>query len=248
MPKVVNGDVRIHYSVQGEGPAVLLHHGSGSNAAAWLHHGYARALRERYRLILLDARGHGQSDKPHELAAHSLADRVADVIAVLDALQVPRVHFVGYSMGGWIGYGLAKLAPERVRSLVIGGAHPFFDPVIAEVDAAASEPDDFIRAMEAVLGERVSSETRRFLLHNDPRAVLASLSQRVPLEAVLARIEVPCLLFAGSEDRRYRLVERAAAQIRAATFFSLPGCGHLEAFARAEQVLPHLERFLDAQR
>src|SRR4029077_6761917 len=78
-----------------------------------------------YRLILVDARGHGRSDKPHDGASYALGSRVADVVAVIDAVGVERVHFWGYSMGGYIGFGMAKYTPQRINALVIGGQHPF---------------------------------------------------------------------------------------------------------------------------
>lgn len=250
MPHVVHAGVRIHYSVLGEGPPLVLHHGSGSNGASFIHHGYAKPLREHYRLILLDARGHGQSDKPWAREAHSLALRVGDVISVLDALDIPRAHFFGYSMGGWIGFGMVRHAAARLRSLVIGGAHPFADPVVtdlASLEAPELDEETFISALESVLGERVSGETRRFLLRNDFRAVLASLRERTPLEDVLGRIAVPCLLFAGELDRRYQLVARAAARIPGAELVSLPGRGHLGALAETERLLPRLLEFWRAQ-
>jgi pimeloyl-ACP methyl ester carboxylesterase len=253
MPHVVHAGIRIHYSVLGEGPPLVLHHGSASNGASFIHHGYVKPLREHYRLILLDARGHGQSDKPRTRDAHSLALRVGDVTAVLDALEIPRAHFFGYSMGGWIGFGMACHAASRVRSLVIGGAHPFADPVIeslesiASLDAAELDEEIFVSALERVLGERVSGETRRFLLRNDLRAVIASLQERTPLDDVLERITVPCLLFAGESDRRHGLVVRAANQIPGAELVSLPGRSHLGALADAERLLPRLLEFWRAQ-
>jgi pimeloyl-ACP methyl ester carboxylesterase len=243
MPHVVHAGVRIHYSVQGEGPPIVLHHGSASNGATWIHHGYARPLRERHRLILLDARGHGQSDKPLAREAHSLELRVGDVTAVLDALEVRRAHFFGYSMGGFIGFGMAKHAPARIRSLVIGGAHPFADPVVTELDSrAALDEDSFVAALERVLGEPVRGETRRFLLRNDFAAVIASLQERAPLAEVLKSISLPCLLFAGSEDRRHQLAHRAAREL-GAEFISLPGRTHLGAMASAEELVPRLLEF-----
>lgn len=247
MPHLVHAGTRIHYSVMGEGPPLLLHHGSGSNGAVWVQHGYVRALRSRYRLILLDARGHGQSDKPHERTSHTLELRVGDVAAVLDALDVERAHFFGYSMGGWIGFGMAKHAPERLRSLVIGGAHPFADPFVSGVEL--EDPNDsgaFLRAMALVLGEPISAENERFLLRNDALAVVASLQERVDLGEVLPRIQVPCLLFAGSKDRRYQLIEQTAHGVPNARFVSLPDLGHVAALAASDLVLPHVTSFLSA--
>lgn len=247
MPHVVHAGTRIHYSVMGEGPPLVLHHGSGSNAAVWIQHGYVKALRPHYRVILLDARGHGQSDKPHSRAQHALELRVGDVTAVLDALDIERAHFCGYSMGGWIGFGIAKHAPERLRSLILGGAHPFADPSVSGVELADSNDSQaFLRAMALVVGEPLTAENERFLLRNDALAVIASLKERVDLGDVLGRIQVPCLLFAGSADRRHALVERAANELADARFVSLPDLGHTAALAASGLVLPHVTRFLSS--
>jgi pimeloyl-ACP methyl ester carboxylesterase len=245
MPEALHGDVRIRFSTQGEGPALVLHHGAASNRTTWLRHGYAKALRERYRLILLDARGHGQSDKPLARDAHTLALRVGDVTAVLDALGIARAHYLGYSMGGWIGFGMARLAPERLLSLAIGGAHPYADPAFASLDEShGRDAQAFIRGMELVVGEPIEAETQQQLLQNDLASVMASLRQRSSIEDVLPHIEAPCWLFAGTLDRRYALIERARRAIRGAGLSPLPGLGHLEAFTRADLILPRLLAFL----
>jgi pimeloyl-ACP methyl ester carboxylesterase len=83
-----------------------------------------RCAERDLKVILTDARGHGRSDKPHEPAAYDLRLRAMDVATVLDHLGLPTANYFGYSMGGWIGFGLAKYAPERARSLILGGAHP----------------------------------------------------------------------------------------------------------------------------
>lgn len=245
MPSVLNGDVRIHYSVQGAGPPLLLHHGSASNCTSWIRYGYAKVLREHFRIILIDARGHGQSDKPIDRAAHVLPARIRDVTSVLDILGIERAHFLGYSMGGWIGFGMAHHAPERLLSLAVGGAHPFTDPAFAELnDIDATNSDEFIRAMELVLGESVSQQTSQLLLQNDLSAVMASLRERVPLDHVLANMPVPCWLFAGTADRRYELIQRAQRSIPGAELLSLPGLTHLQALADAPHILPGLLGFL----
>ena len=100
-------------------------HGLTDSIESWYELGYVDALKPDYQLILLDARGHGRSDKPHEPAAYDMALMAGDVAAVLDAVNLSKAHFLGYSMGGIVGFALAKYAPERVHSLLLGGANPY---------------------------------------------------------------------------------------------------------------------------
>src|SRR5215467_13654037 len=125
MPYATNQGLRINYRVEGSGPPLVLQHGYTWHLGGWTRCGYVEPMKSHYQLILVDARGHGASDKPHDPDAYRLPLKVGDVVAVLDALHVPSAHFWGYSMGGWIGWGMAKYAPERVQGLVIGGAHPY---------------------------------------------------------------------------------------------------------------------------
>jgi pimeloyl-ACP methyl ester carboxylesterase len=125
MPYADNHGVRIHYEVEGEGPALVLQHGFTESVVDWYETGYVEALRHDYRLVLVDARGHGASDKPHDPEAYVLNRRVADIVAVLDAVDIAKALYWGYSMGGWIGFGVARYAKERVHALVIGGQHPY---------------------------------------------------------------------------------------------------------------------------
>jgi pimeloyl-ACP methyl ester carboxylesterase len=117
---VDNDGVRIHYLVEGKGPPLFLHMGFSVDLTGWYEWGYVDALKDDYRLILIDPRGHGKSDKPRDSAAYQAAQRVGDVVAVLDDLGVERTHYLGYSMGGRIGFEVAQLAPSRLCSLIIG--------------------------------------------------------------------------------------------------------------------------------
>ena len=125
MPYADNEGIRIHYKTEGEGSPLVLQHWSLATMENWYDYGYVSALKNDYRLILLDARGHGGSDKPHTPDAYELEKRVEDIVAVLDDLGIAKAHYFGYSMGGWIGFGVARYAPERFRSLIIGGAAPY---------------------------------------------------------------------------------------------------------------------------
>ena len=152
MPYAIHQSTRIHYQVEGEGPPLVLLHGFTGNLKRWYLHGYVDALKQNYQLILVDARGHGASDKPHDPAAYALPLRVGYVLAVLDAVNVDRPHFWGYSMGGWIGFGMATYAAQRVHALVIGGAHPYEQRLPASSRPDGSNPEAFLAALFGRLG------------------------------------------------------------------------------------------------
>src|SRR5262249_35481004 len=98
MPYANNQGIRIHYQVEGVGAALVLLPGYSDSMESWYEQGYVAALKSTYQLVLIDARGHGASDKPHDPDAYGMQHNVSDVLAVLDTLHVPTVHFFGYSM------------------------------------------------------------------------------------------------------------------------------------------------------
>jgi pimeloyl-ACP methyl ester carboxylesterase len=121
MPYANNQGVRIHYQIEGNGPALALQHGFTDSLENWYDLVYVNALKQDYRLILVDARGHGASDKSQDPHVHAWQFYVADLIAVLEHLHIPTAHFFGYSMGGSIGFAIAQFAPHRFASSIIGG-------------------------------------------------------------------------------------------------------------------------------
>lgn len=124
MPFAINRGQRIHYTIDGSGPLVILQHGLLLNADSWKRSGIVDLLTDGYRVVCVDSLGHGLSDKPFDSTFYRQAERAADIIAAMDDIGVTQAHFVGHSMGGWIAVGLAKYYPERLSSLVVGGWHP----------------------------------------------------------------------------------------------------------------------------
>jgi pimeloyl-ACP methyl ester carboxylesterase len=110
---------------------VILHDGFADSVQDLRVWALADALAsEGFRVIFGDHRGHGRSDKPHDEAAYAMPLRVADAVAILDRLGIERAHFVGRSWGGRLRFGIGEHAPERVRSLVIGGNQPYPGPTL----------------------------------------------------------------------------------------------------------------------
>lgn len=114
--------VKIRYLMRGEGKPVVLLHGFIMNMESnWIDGGVFEALSDEYRVVAFDLRGHGSSGKPHDAERYGL-EMVNDVLRLIDHLELERVHVVGYSLGGILALKLIDLAPERLFSLVLGGA------------------------------------------------------------------------------------------------------------------------------
>ncbi|MFQ5933965.1 MAG: alpha/beta fold hydrolase [Dehalococcoidia bacterium] len=245
MPYADSQGIRIHYHVEGAGPPLVLQHGITSSIERWRDCGYVDALRSDYRLILIDARGHGTSDKPHDPPAYDMKLMAGDVIAVLDDLNVDKAHYWGYSMGGIIAFRLAEYAPRRFPSLIIGGMHPY---------ALHPEPyrELFKKGNEAVIsaweaeGLPMTQETRARLLANDAQALYAIVANDLPDRShVLPTMSMPCLVYCGDADELYPGAQECAKHMpTSATFVSLPGLNHMEALVRSDLVLPHATEFL----
>jgi 3-oxoadipate enol-lactonase len=116
MPYAFNGDTRLYYEIFGEGEPLLLIMGLGGTLQGWALQ--IPALAEHYRVIALDNRGAGRSDKPD--APYDTATFAADTVSVLDAAELDSAHVLGVSMGGLIAQELYHRYPQRLRSLILG--------------------------------------------------------------------------------------------------------------------------------
>jgi 3-oxoadipate enol-lactonase len=117
MPILKSGDARIHYALEGqrELPVLVFSNSLGANFSMW--DAQVPAFRKKYRVLHYDSRGHGQSSSTP--GPYSIEQLAKDVLALLDALHLERVHFCGLSMGGIIGMWLGAHAPERLNHLVL---------------------------------------------------------------------------------------------------------------------------------
>jgi pimeloyl-ACP methyl ester carboxylesterase len=246
MPYATGSGIRIHYEVEGSGPPLVVHPGFASSITTWYGMGYVDALKGQYTLVLIDPRGQGDSDKPHESAMYGAEQRVADVLAVLDAERIKQAHFIGYSMGGRVGYDLATQVPERFVSFLIGGAQPFgSDPDVAWAELLDQGMETFLtEGVERDMGP-LPADVRARWLTNDAAALAAVLrASRPSLEAELGSIKLPALIFCGDQDSAFAPAKRAAELLPNATFVPLPGLNHLGAIFTTDAVLPHIRAFL----
>ena len=210
--------VRIRYVEQGRGDAILLIHGNGGSLDGWVASGVLPNLARDYRVIALDARGHGKSGKPHDVAAYG-REMGLDVLRLLDHLGIQRAHIIGYSMGASITANLLTSHAERFITATLGGAAGRFrwiatDTARAEKEASEKERECVSRTQIfrlAPVNEPKPSEEeiqRRSAAcmadTNQDRFALAALSRASKDLAItpkqVAAVKVPTLGVVGSLD------------------------------------------------
>jgi pimeloyl-ACP methyl ester carboxylesterase len=251
--------VRTYFEdARGAGPPVLFYTGFADPLEVAKSSRLAQALSGEFHLVFADHRGQGGSDKPREASAYALPTRVADALAVLNALGIERAHFLGSSWGARLGFALGEHAPERVLLLVLCGNQPYawdFDSRTAQAVATAIAAmrkkgmNGFVETFEAALGYRFPEPARTWTLEkNDPAALEAAwraTQVEGPVSQDLRAWRLPCLICAGEADEMHDAAEEAAEEIPRARFVSLAGHSHISAFYEADDLLlPHILELL----
>jgi pimeloyl-ACP methyl ester carboxylesterase len=196
MPFATNRGQRIHYTVDGSGPLVVLQHGILMDAESWKQAGIVDALSDSFRVACVDSLGHGHSDKPSDPGLYGQEQRSGDIVAVIDDLGDARAHLVGHSMGGWLAVGVARHHPKRLSSLTMGG----WDPVNG-LPPGPKGPVNFEAFMK--YAARVAPALVEWVtpaLIPGVRACFEALGQlQGAREAVLAA-EFPVMIWEGRDD------------------------------------------------
>lgn len=241
MHVTANGST-FHCRIDGEqGPRVLLSHGLATDLSMWDE--LAAALKDRYRVIRYDARGHGGSAAPPgDYALDQLAD---DAAAILDALDVKEAYFAGLSMGGMVGLGLMIHHPHRIKGAVIADSRHTTTPDFTKawLNRIAAVRNGGIDAVVASTVSRWSSEG---LAVRNP-AVVARMEAMVRGTSVngycgcaaalaslnygsrLGEIKAPVLVMCGDEDHGAppENSRQMAAMIDGARFVEIRQAGHI---------------------
>jgi pimeloyl-ACP methyl ester carboxylesterase len=226
----------------GGGAAVVLHGGLLDSVDDVRESKLAQALPpDEFRLIYVDHRGLGRSQRPHDSKAYAMSLRAADAVAVLDQLAIERAHFIGMSWGGRLGFAIGEHKPERVLSLVIGGQQPYAWPdspltrVVTDGLAASQTEgmEALVQAFESFWDVRFPDRQRSRWLDNDPAALQAAWSTALAEGAVaedLRAWQIPCLIFIGAGDADFLdQARRAADEIPNAEIIVLDEADHYAA-------------------
>ena len=243
MEAVSADGTRIHYEVYGDGPTVVLAHGSLMEGASWVEAGYVDAL-DGFRCAVLDCRGYGASDKPHEPESYAVERYVDDIAAVVDALGAERFGIAGYSWGTAGGWNVTASHPERVSAFVaIGGWHPnlySFDLEIME--KTRIEPMrqigvegivEYMKTQEGPLPDWWAAQ----VVACDPEAYIAQRYAAVEW-TVRSPVDVtaPTLLVSGATEDTGRDSEFIAGVLDNGEALIVEGKGHCQNFIAPETI------------
>jgi pimeloyl-ACP methyl ester carboxylesterase len=223
---VVSDGVRIHIMEAGQGtPVVLLHGYTSCNDASWFSDGIARELARTHRVIGIDARGHGRSEKPHNPAKYP-ADRMAtDVIELLAHLGVSKAHIHGYSMGGGLTAQLMARKPDLFITGSFGGSGVReADPALA-AEAEAKDPkgvDPQQDEARAKLASRPDRDAAALEAVTKGRQAAPSTAPALDLTT----IAFPVMAVNGEFDAPISKTQRMSRELKDFRAVILPGRGH----------------------
>ncbi|MHB8576010.1 MAG: alpha/beta fold hydrolase [Dehalococcoidia bacterium] len=245
-----HGSVSLVYDVIGAGPPLLLLHPGLCSGDLWTELGYTEALRHRFRLLIVDLRGHGRSNAPHTIAGYDADAMRDDIAAVLDAEGLKSAHCWGFSLGALLLLRLAAARPHRLRSLIAGGAVGYLpDPAVGTRSAERIEASGIAALAPPVDGDPAALPMRPVIIASDPIAHAARYRAQAlwPPPVGLHDIAVRLLLYGGEADSFTGPVRELATRLPNADLITVPKMGHLQLWCHPEAMLPAALAFLERQ-
>jgi pimeloyl-ACP methyl ester carboxylesterase len=262
MIHIPSGDAEIACEVLGEGPPVVLLHPFPAHHEFWMP--VASALLSRYRLILPDLRGHGDSgvgEGPATMEKHA-----ADLARIIDHAEVGRAAFVGVSIGGYVLFEFWRRSRGRISALVLCNTKAQADTpeasagrLQAAADVLERGTEPFFQAMIPKLIGKTTRETRPDLVEgalrmmqkmspDDVARVQQGMAERPDSAPILKAINIPTLLVTGDEDIMTGPPEAEFmySNIPGSQMKIIPRAGHYSPWEQPEQIGKLLSQFLDS--
>lgn len=257
MPYAAINGQQLHYlDTGGAGPAVVFSHGLLMDHAMFAPQ--IKALKDRYRVIAWDERGHGLTNDAS--APFSYYDSADDLAGLLAHLGVNQAVLAGMSQGGYLSLRAARRYPALVRALILIDSQagpeaaetlPAYEQMI-HTWATQGLSDEMAATIEHIIlgagytGAEAWKQKWRAVRPANLAQIFHTLASRDDIRRELARIAVPALVIHGDADAAIPLAaaQQMAATLPAATLAVIAGAGHAANLTHAEQVTPLIERFL----
>jgi pimeloyl-ACP methyl ester carboxylesterase len=244
-------DTRIAYDVTGSGSPIVLLHGGGDTRQNWHETGYVERLKDQYKVIAVDIRGNGESDKPTDPAAYTTNKLCRDILAVTDACEIEHFTMWGFSYGGNIGRYLAAQSDQVEKMIMIGipfglGASGDFRKVIQEF-CTHWQPIILAQSEGRLDIASMPKEDQKKLLETNLVLDLARFGAMLEWETIEPPdLSCPTLWLVGSKNdsamasiREYEEeVKSSKVQVEV-----IEGLNHIEEFNEIERSLPLMLAF-----
>ncbi len=250
--------IRVRYASKGDssGIPVILLHGYGDS---WFSFSPILPLLDnKYRVYVLDQRGHGDSDRP--LGNYALKQFAEDVLAFMDAVNVKQATVVGHSMGSFVAQHVAATAPERVNKLVlVGSATKIRNNVVSDLQREISTltdpvPEKFVHDFQTSVAfqplpqdflKGVVAESRKLPARVWQEVMTQMLSPEADVQ--LTKIKAPTLIIWGDKENIFPRSEQDAllAMLKNSLLKVYPDTGHAPNWERPERFAKDLQEFLN---
>ena len=250
--------IRVRYAFKGDpsGVPVILLHGYGDS---WFSFSPILPLLDnKYRVYILDQRGHGDSDRP--VGNYALKQFAEDVLAFMDAVNVNKATVVGHSMGSFVAQHVAAIAPERVNKLVlVGSATKIRNNVVSDLHREINTltdpvPEKFILDFQTGVAfqplpqdflKGVVKESRKLPARVWQEVMTQMLSPEADVQ--LAKIKAPTLIIWGDKEQIFPRSEQDAlvALLKNSLLKVYPDTGHAPNWERPERFAKDLQEFLN---
>ena len=245
--------IKIHYLTHGpstplragdSGSWVVLVHGYSDNAQRmWFNTGIAPEIAKRHRVVAIDNRNHGQSDKP----VPGGSGRAQDVVELMDHLKIQRAHIHGYSMGGGIVASLLGMIPARFITAGFGGSG--MSETNPAYRAEAEAMDDALPKATGADAEGMDRFRSRVAAARPAGSPAAAAPPAAP-SVDLTKLDIPILAVNGSFDNPYRKTHRLWREVKTFQNVILPGKTHLTAIAAgaapSQQYVDAIAKFIES--
>lgn len=260
---VPHGSLRLYVETRGKGPDMVLLHGHPSCHEMWLP--VATPLADRYRVTVIDLRGHGRSDLGADIEV-SVAAMADDLEQVCKAVGINRAVFAGVSLGGYVLFAFLRQHRARVRGLFLSGTRAGADTPAVRTKrfetATAVQTAGVAQFLDAALPKLLSPytirsrpdlaeavrHTMRFSVPESVAAIQNAMAGREDLTRLLATIHFPVALFFGADDAVVPFAEATelCRRFPNAALHCEPQAGHFAVFEKPEAAQSMFRRYLYA--
>ena len=259
----ING-INIYYESYGEGIPVVLTYGLGGSTRQWTPQ--IEAFSERYRLILWDTRGHGQSDSPRNSDEYGMEISASDLMELLASLSISYAYIGGLSMGGGVATRFALTYPSIVKGLLLMDSAAAVGHRMSETGRAMREATielALTKGMAAVAefslrnnpniigrasrGSHAVDQVRAMYESLDPVGYAHSVRALIdpsPLSKPLSEINAPTLAIAGEQDPSLHAMRRLHQKISTSKLVVIPEAGHLSNWDQPDKFNQEVLAFL----